>query len=320
MELLDHFPPRNPPPVIATAAEWRAHWPQIAATGLAPFDLAVRAGLTADRLAWAFGGGYQAALRELQPERLAGSDTASLCATEATGKRPRDIQATLQTMADGSLQLNGAKRWSTMSPVATQLFVLVRDARTAADGDPHQHTEAGAPDRPALKLLRVSATAPGVSIRPMPATAFTPELPHAELTLTQVAIAPDDVLPGDGWSDHVKPFRTLEDTFVSAACLAFIVRVALDEGWPHTIVEDSLNALCALQTLANQSPARAATHIALAGTLRAISHIHDAIDAHVAQHLDRAASQAWQRDRKLFGISGATRDVRTQRAWALAAN
>ena len=312
MELLDHFPPRHPQSVTATAAEWRAHWPQIAATGLAPFDLAVRAGLTADRLAWAFGGGYQAAIRELQPERVLGSDTASLCATEATGNRPRDIQSTLSTLPDGRLQLNGAKRWSTMSPVATHLFVLVRDARDATEGD--------AFDRPTLKLLRVSANAPGVSITPMPTTPFTPELPHAELRLTQVAIAPEDVLPGDGWSELVKPFRTLEDIYVSAACLAFIVRVALDEAWPHTITEDALNALCALQTLAHQPPAAAATHIALAGTLRAISQIHSAIDAHVAQMPERAASQAWQRDRKLFGIAGATRDVRTQRAWELVAN
>ena len=307
MDLLNHFPPQLPVPTLATAADWRTYWPSIAATGLAPFELAVRAGLTADRLAWAFGGGYQAAIRELAPERVLGADTASLCATEATGNRPRDIQSTLSTLPDGRLQLNGAKRWSTMSPVATHLFVLVRDARDATEGD--------AFDRPTLKLVRVSATAPGVSIQPMPATPFAPELPHAELTLAQVAIAPEDVLPGDGWSALVKPFRTLEDVFVSAACLAFIVRVALAEAWPRTIAEDSLNALSALHTLAHQPPAAAATHLALAGTLRAISHIHSAIDAHTAQHPQHAASLAWQRDRKLFGIAGATRDVRTQRAW-----
>ncbi|ARU04477.1 hypothetical protein CCO03_07135 [Comamonas serinivorans] len=308
MELLTHFPPRNTPPVIASAAEWRAHWPQIAATGLAPFDLAVRAGLTADRLAWAFGGGYQAAIRELQPQHLTGADTGSLCATEATGNRPRDIQSTLSTLPDGSLQLNGAKRWSTMSPVATHLFVLVRDA-----------TEGDAFARPTLKLVRVSAQAPGVRITPMPATAFTPELPHAELSLQQIAVAPDDVLPGDGWSDLVKPFRTLEDIFVSAACLSHLVRVACDQAWPQTLVEDSLSALAALQVLASQPPGAAATHIALAGTLRSIDQVYAAVDAHCANAPASAAVQAWQRDRKLFGLSAKTRGVRTERAWSLVA-
>ena len=307
MQLLHHFPPSSPPQTADTAAQWRALWPALGNLNLAPFDLAVRAGLAADRLAWAFGGGYQAAIRALQPQLLRGADTGSLCATEASGNRPRDIQSAVRQAADGSLHLAGSKRWSTMSPVASLLFVLARDERDASADDR---------TRPALKLLRVPANAPGVTIRAMPATAFTPELPHAEISFDNVPLQAADVLPGDGWSDHVKPFRTLEDIFVSAACLAHLVRVAHAEAWPRAVVEDSLNALCALQTLASQAPSSPAVHLALAGTLRTITQVYAAIDAHCAQAPASAANLAWQRDRSLFGIAGKTRDLRTERAWA----
>lgn len=307
MELLHRFAPSSPPQTADTPAQWRAQWPDLGHSNLAPFDLAVRAGQAADRLAWAFGGGYQAAIRALQPQLLRGADTGSLCATEATGNRPRDIQSAVRQAADGSLRLTGSKRWSTMSPVATLLFVLVRDERHASGDD--------APTRPSLKLLCVPANAPGVTIRAMPATAFTPELPHAEISFDNVPLQAANVLPGDGWSDHVKPFRTLEDIFVSAACLAHLVRVANAQAWPRAVVEDSLNALCALQTLASQAPSAPAVHLALAGTLRTVTQIHAAIDAHCAQAPASAANLAWQRDRTLFGIAGKTRDLRTERAW-----
>ena len=115
MDLLTLFSPATPaasaPLHTPTAADWRAQWPALDSADLTPFELAVRAGQAADRLAWAFAGGYQAAIRALLPH-VHGSATASLCATEPTGNRPRDIQTTLSTAPDGSLRLSGHKRWS----------------------------------------------------------------------------------------------------------------------------------------------------------------------------------------------------------------
>ena len=71
---------------------------------------AVLAGFSADRLAWAFCGGYQAALhqltRPLSANPILPTDAlAAFCATEKTGNHPRAIQSTLTPDGDGFLRL-----------------------------------------------------------------------------------------------------------------------------------------------------------------------------------------------------------------------
>jgi hypothetical protein len=83
----------------------------------------------------------------------------------------------------------------------------------------------------------VRADQPGVTIVPMPETAFVPEVPHARIHLQDVAIDAASLLPGDGYSNYVKPFRTLEDTFVTAAVLAYLLREARARGWPADLRE-----------------------------------------------------------------------------------
>ena len=40
--------------------------------------------------------------------------------------------------------------------------------------------------------------------------AFVPEISHAEVELDRVKVSDADVLPGDGYDDYLKPFRTIE--------------------------------------------------------------------------------------------------------------
>ena len=121
--------------------------------------------------------------------------------------------------------MSGAKRWTTLGPQGTLLLVTGRLAGAATD------------ERPALKVALVRADQPGVTIVPMPETAFVPEVPHARIQLQDVAIDAASLLPGDGYSNYVKPFRTLEDSFVTAAVLAYLLREARARGWPADLRE-----------------------------------------------------------------------------------
>src|SRR5205085_6642544 len=89
----------------------------------APFDRAVLAGFRANRMAGAFAGGYQSALRALVPVRLAAAEIASFCVSEPDGNSPRAIETRLEPRAGGGFTLSGHKRWSTMAPVARVLPV-----------------------------------------------------------------------------------------------------------------------------------------------------------------------------------------------------
>lgn len=247
-----------------TLAEWLALEPPHAA----PFERALWYGAVADRLGWALAGGYQSALARLTGE----VDRWSFAATEAGGAHPK----AMATRLEGGV-LRGEKTFATMATVARAILVVA----TAESGK--------------LCVARIRPDAPGVSIAERPATPFTPELPHAKVTLADVT--PDEVLPGDGYDLYVKPFRTVEDVHVLAAALAFLRKYRPEE-------PEILTHLAALEAVAALPPLAPEAHIALAGTFQAVRRWSDAVPA-----------PFWERDRAVLMVAEGIRSRRTAKAW-----
>src|ERR1041385_576759 len=201
-----------------------------------PIDWALAGGFSADRLAGAFVSGYQAALRVLFPS-LDIASMAALCVTEESGNHPRAIRTTLETHVGERIALRGKKRWSTLGPLADVLFVVA----TTGSGDD---------GRPRLRSVAVPRGAPGLAMTPMPPTPFVPEVPHAELTLDGVELPASSVLAGDGYAEHVKPFRTIEDVHVQAAVLGYLMSVAVRYGFPIELRERLLALVAAIRAVA----------------------------------------------------------------------
>ena len=289
---------------IADVQAWMARWVPLATRGLPPMALALRGGHAADRTGWAFAAGYQAALRALVPT-LPADALAAFCVTEEGGNRPRDIHTTVTPAPNGGYVLTGAKRWTTLGPQGAILLVTARLA-ASDDGD-------GA--RPRLKVARVRTGQPGVVIHPMPPTPFVPEVPHARVSLADVAITEDDLLPCDGHTRYVKPFRTIEDLFVAAAVLAWLAGTACQRGWPQEFREGLAGALTLLAALADEAPDAPATHLALAGALQWAAELHRQADALWTRTPDDPAARRWQRDRPLMNVAATARRLRAQRAW-----
>jgi len=283
-------------------AAWHPRFRSVAALAGTPFALAVRGGFDADRLAWAFSAGYQAATRALVPG-CGPDEIVSFCMTEPGGNRPRDLRSRCRPAPGGGWQLDGDKRWATLAPVCSTCLVVATLAEPDAAG------------RTALGLLRVPTASAGVQLTLMPPTKFVPEAPHGELALRGVALPADALLPGDGWEDHGKPFRTLEDTLVTAAALAYLLREARARAWPGALVERGLAALLSLQAVAALPPQAASTHVALAGALAAAQALFQDAGALWAATPDDAASQRWQRDAAVLGLARATQAQRLARAW-----
>ena len=187
---------------------WAAH-ASLAADLRRPADLALVGGLKSERLAWAFASGYQAALRAAVP-RLPADEPAALCVTEARGGHPRAIEATLRRAEDGRLLASGQKTTVTLGPLAKHVVVVLRE------GDQPN-------GRPALRAAVIPTDRPGVSVSEGAPLPFAPELPHGALTLDNVEVFPDELLPGDAYEGLVRPFRTIEDLHVLAATLGFLL-------------------------------------------------------------------------------------------------
>lgn len=281
---------------------WHARFRATAARATSPFELALRGGFDADRLAWAFSSGYQAATRALVPG-FGPDDIVSFCMTEPGGNRPRDLRSRARPAPDGGWLLDGDKRWASLAPVTTVCLVVCTLAEPDAAG------------RTALGLLRVPSGVPGLTLTTMPPARFVPEAPHGELALRGVHLPAAALLPGDGWEDHGKPFRTLEDALVTTAALAWLLREARARAWPTGFVERAVATLLALQGVADAPRQAASTHVALAGALDGAHALFTEAAALWAATPEDPAAQRWQRDASVLGLARATQAQRLARAW-----
>ena len=264
-------PPRDPLASIEDAFALFARCPEEA-----PFERALWGGAHADRLGYAFVAGYQAAIRHQFPDVPA---RASLAVTEAGGGHPKAMTTRL---VDG--RLTGEKTFATLASVAEAIFVLAHDGAR-------------------LVVARIRSDAAGVSIALRAPTPFAPEIPHAKLTLADVV--PEAILPGDGFSDYVRPFRTTEDVHVLAAACAYMIA-----SFDRAIAEEALALVFALRSIA-ATPAAPEAHLALAGAFRTARRLAEATPNGDAETIAR-----WERDRPLLAIAEIVRAKRTENAWA----
>jgi acyl-CoA dehydrogenase len=270
-----------------------------------PIDAALYAGWAADRLGYAFVGGYEAALRALllgAGVRLR-SKRVSLAATESGGAHPRAIETRLVGFdrSDGELRLRGEKTFATLASASETLLVVA--SRGVGDDGKNR-----------LSLVQVDRSAEGVTIEDRPTVAFAPEIPHARVKLDDVAVRAEDVLPGDGYSSYLKPFRTIEDIHVLAACLAHLVRASRLYRFDSAVTEGALALASALRDLARRNPSASETHLALSGSLRATRRLIAESDAEWDK-ADETSRERWRRDLGLLVVADNARNKRTEAAW-----
>ncbi|MDB4930554.1 MAG: hypothetical protein JWM10_3038 [Myxococcaceae bacterium] len=299
-DLLAHLLTADATPVAcATVDAW---WPRLVAASASfetPIDRAVAGGFAADRLGWAFAAGYHHALQRLVPALPAGLP-AALAATEEGGGHPRAMAAALTAVGD-EWSLSGTKRFVTLGRHARTLLVV---ASVGAD----------AGGRNVLRLARVAADAPGVSLEALPATPFAPEIEHAQAVFAAVRVTAADLLPGDGYDQYLKPFRTIEDLHVVGATLGHLLGAARRYAWPEALREELLAAVVAVRGLAAGNPSGAAVHVALAGVFRAVARVTGAADGFFAAAADDEATR-WARDRGLLRVADRVREMRRVAAW-----
>lgn len=251
-------------------------------------DLALAGGFHADRLAWAFASGYQAACQAALPEA---DGPVALCATEARGNHPKAIETRLE-----GERLYGEKAFVTLGPQARTLAVIAREGEDAEG-------------RPRLRVALVDARAEGLTLETLPPTPFCPELQHARLRLHGARAHP--VLPGDGYTQLLRPFRTLEDLRVVAATAGYVLRVAALEGWDPALREAWLAFAAAARGLEDAAPAETSTHLALAGLLAQLEGLLTRSEA--AWQAPETAAR-WRRDAPLLRIAQRAQAARREKA------
>ncbi|MDY7225637.1 acyl-CoA dehydrogenase family protein [Hyalangium rubrum] len=287
--------PPTPAPLASLEDWWRQHQ-GLASRFATPVDLALAGGFMADRLGFAFASGYHAALRSLFP-RLSPDHRAALCATEAGGGHPSAIQTRLMG-GEGALRLTGYKAFVTLGTAADTLFVV------ATEGQDEQ-------GRNRLRLVMIDARRQGLTFSALPPPPFIPEISHAELRLDDVHVSPDEVLPGDGYTRYLKPFRTVEDCHVHAAFLGWLLQVARRSGWPESVQDEVLALAVTFRGLALADPTSAAVHVALGGALDLSQRLVGGLNEWWPR-ADATTRERWERDKGLLGVAGKARAKRRE--------
>lgn len=252
-------------------------------------DRAAALGATADRLGYAFLGGYTAAITALDPT-LSPNELGALCATESGGGHPRAIQTTL---VNG--KLNGAKHFVSGGTLATALLIVAKTGEKNG--------------RPELKVARVRANAPGLRAEQGVELDFVPEIPHGTITLTDTPV--EAVLEGDGYERYLKPFRTIEDLHVFAAILGCLISNGR-KAFPQPTTEQLLGVLSAILMLGHEDPSAPEVHLALAGVLTTSRALIDSLDL---TGLPPEFRTRFERDKPLLQIAQRVREQRRVKAW-----
>jgi len=286
------------PDTLQSLEDWWRQHVELSSRFQSTVDLALAGGFRADRLGFAFASGYHAALRSLFP-RMPPDHRAALCATEAGGAHPSAIQTRLSgASGEGVLRLAGSKAFVTLGTEAETLFIV------ASEGLDEQ-------GRNRLRVVMIDARREGVHFNALPPAPFVPEIPHAELELRDVAVSPEEVLPGDGYTRYLKPFRTVEDCHVHAAFFGWVLQVARRSGWPERVQDEALALAVAIRGLAQADPTSPAVHVALGGALELSQRFVKGLEEWWPQ-ADALTRERWERDKGLLRVAGKARAKRRE--------
>ncbi len=271
----------------------------------ASIDQAILSGFLADCVGHAFAGGYEAALRALLPS-LPPEVIVSLNITEQGGGHPRALLTRLEPAGDGTTDglLSGEKRWNTLVCEA-DLLLVAASIGTTLEGLNR------------LVLVQLPADLPGISVVPMAALPFVPEVSHGTLKFDAVRVPMDAVLEGDAYVRYIKPFRTLEDLHVSAAILGHLLRITAAYHLPRSLQETLIGLLVtarALEMIAQRDPAALELHIALGGFFTLQDELLERLEPHWSQ-IPPGVSERWRRDAPLRQVAGKARAKRLEVAW-----
>lgn len=271
----------------------------------APVDRAVVGGAVSDCIAFAFAASYCSALQCLVPD-LPKNAITCFCITEEGGAHPRAIKSQLVPSGNNAdkgktFTLNGKKKYVTCAMEA-DLFLVAASDGVRDDG------------KNSIRMMKIDSKTPGIRIVPMKDLHLVPEISHGELIFTDVNIFETDLLPGDGYIDYIKPFRTIEDLHISAGILGYLFRNACKYDWGTDIKESILGRIVSVGTLALSSPNAPGVHIVTGDVLKQIKDLFKQLEP-CWEKVGGEAKKAWDRDKTLMNIADKARTRRLQTAW-----
>lgn len=259
-----------------------------------PIEQAIWGGYSCQQFSFAFLAGYQAALEKLFPS-IASNELKALCITEEGGG-----QAIKTSLVNN--QINGSKSYLTAGSDAAHLFVLCNTNEVKAG-------------RALLKMVHLPNNSAGMEITNFELP-FMHEVKHGKLLLKEVGIESAQILPGDGFIDYAKPFRSLEDIHVATAYQAMLLRQAMDYQWEENIRDQLILSLYTLKNLSTLPPNDKETHLLIAANEHQFEQLLPDIEANIESKSPTHFKKDWDVNKKVTTIAKKVKALRLTKARA----
>lgn len=280
-DLLDNPPTRDR---ADTESEWRQVWEQHDLGQHGPVAMAIMGGLRADRLAWVFVSGYQAAMTHCFPE-LPIHGWAALAGSEDRHDPVGHPGVRMTPDGDG-WRVNGFKSWVAQSANLEHLIITARAP--------------GEEDKPRHAIL-LDALAAGITLSHRDQPGYIVEMSQGFAELDNVAV-PDG---GRLAEDRLRPFTRAEPAFIMLAGAALL--------WTHAHADETelreglRNLIHGLATVAEDP-------LSHPKDLARMDILLQQILKNESEHPEITSIPGWQADKQLLSLYSPVLQRRAARA------
>ncbi|GLQ30962.1 hypothetical protein [Litoribrevibacter albus] len=255
-------------------------------------------GTSSNSTSSAFWCGYQSAIQMLFG-RFLNNEIASIVVNEHRSFKPSD--------------------WITEIEKKSEAFVLVgkKDFITAPDQIDLLLVAANEQgyESKASKLCKVKRNIDGLSLVDLNMPVFK-DLKKSKGVFSRLELAHDEVLPGDGYDWFVKPFRVVEDFYVSLSMLGYLIKILMKHELDLTSFIPRLtlvlNGISSAEQELNCYIANGGETGLFLETF--IKEVGENIQVLMQYFKDNGALKDYQQDMMIFKIGEKARDIRYQRA------
>jgi len=259
-------------------ATYLEEWTKEAAPLPSPISAAAAGGAIADRLAWVFVAGYQAALRRVFPELPADGFAAYVASEDRKGELPG---VTAVEHRDG-FTLVGNKTWLATSNHVQHLIVSVGE-------------------REETRFYLTTRDADGVSTLTYDRATFLGDMSQGRVTFDDAPVALDRCI-----TDPVRSrrFSNAEPLYVLSAAAAFMLSHTRSKGGPVSLQGRALAAMTAAATLAELELTDPSVTLGLVGMSAEVHAAATEFEAFLWE-ADEALLERWSADRRLINMFSA---------------
>lgn len=265
-------------------------------------EVALLGGMHTDCLSYAFALGYQCALQSLAQSQKALQYLhfpCALCITEKT--RPPHPKSILCEVTPSGV-ISGHKSFVTCGDSAMTLLVIARCTVNTQR----------------LKAVAVNASAEGVAMQRLPPLPFCSEISHSSVTFTS---AQGTLLPGDGYTNYMRAFRSVEDVHVAASLCGLFLRIARQETGVETataarvgmVAAAVLEAAREIHSPSHDDVSEHSTNLVLSGISAEVEQVGLTLCKEVLR-TNLFLGEKMEKDMILLRVGKTVRDTRLKRA------